>query len=278
MTVTLLAGGVSPSFAHEVGAPFSGAIIDPLALHHAHIENEQRVNFFVLRGMKAPNGGKRNGFESELELGWSNSRFNFGVEALIPFVSRPSPEDSSRVYSIGDIELRPVKYAIVSQPGFVVSVATGLTLPTGDRQEGTSRGSTTLTQYLFIDKAIGNWYAGLNLAADTRFRGERGSGGEYGAVLSYSFIESTGASALAPTRPAQRIVFSPSFEWIRSRRWSGPDAGESITTWLPGLTAWWPNSGWQIRAGISMPRSGPREANRTILFQIGNHLNWDDVF
>ena len=29
-------------YAHEAGAPFSGAIIDPFSLHHAHIENEQR--------------------------------------------------------------------------------------------------------------------------------------------------------------------------------------------------------------------------------------------
>ena len=27
--------------AHEPGAPFSGAILDPLELHHAHIENDE---------------------------------------------------------------------------------------------------------------------------------------------------------------------------------------------------------------------------------------------
>lgn len=43
----------APGFleAHEEGAPFSGVIIDPPFLHHAHIENEQRLNFFALQGV-----------------------------------------------------------------------------------------------------------------------------------------------------------------------------------------------------------------------------------
>ena len=30
--------------AHEAGAPFSGAFPEPIILHHAHIEDEQRIN------------------------------------------------------------------------------------------------------------------------------------------------------------------------------------------------------------------------------------------
>jgi hypothetical protein len=37
-------------FAHEEGAQFSGAIIEPLKVHHAHIEDEQKFNFFFLDG------------------------------------------------------------------------------------------------------------------------------------------------------------------------------------------------------------------------------------
>ena len=36
------------AFGHQEGAPFSGAIIDPLAAHHAYIENEQRINFSLV--------------------------------------------------------------------------------------------------------------------------------------------------------------------------------------------------------------------------------------
>jgi hypothetical protein len=32
--------GATPGHAHERGAPFSSAIIDPVVTHHAHIENE----------------------------------------------------------------------------------------------------------------------------------------------------------------------------------------------------------------------------------------------
>jgi len=56
--------------AHEPGAPFSGAILDPLEPHHAHIENEERVNTFASRA-REPNGGASWTFASELELSWS---------------------------------------------------------------------------------------------------------------------------------------------------------------------------------------------------------------
>jgi hypothetical protein len=90
--------------AHEAGAPFSGAIIDPLTLHHAHIENEQRLNLFALRKVDGLNNPKRNAFESELELGWSNDKFNFGMEAFVPYRNIPSADGQSREIGIGDID------------------------------------------------------------------------------------------------------------------------------------------------------------------------------
>ena len=65
--------------AHEEGAPFSGAIIEPLVNHHAHIENEQRLNSFSLNGMVDEDGNKRSGFVQSLELAYSNPTFNRGA-------------------------------------------------------------------------------------------------------------------------------------------------------------------------------------------------------
>lgn len=123
-------------YVHEAGAPFSGVIIDPFSLHHAHIENEQRLNLFSLRGVDAGEGRKRSAFEGELEFAWSNDTFDFGFEAFIPFVSLPSPEGDGRTKGIGDVEIRPIKYALVNRPDFVLTTATALILPTGDRRPG----------------------------------------------------------------------------------------------------------------------------------------------
>ncbi|MBI2751895.1 MAG: hypothetical protein HYX46_00020 [Betaproteobacteria bacterium] len=277
LLAALLAAAPSAG-AHEAGAPFSAAIIDPLALHHAHIENEQRINFFALRRLKGFNDPKRNGFESELELGWANDKFTFGMEAFVPYRNIPSPDGAGRETGIGDIEIRPIKYAFISQPDFAMSTATGIGLPTGSRSRGLGSGNTTLTQYLFAEKAFGNLYTGFNVALDKRLRGERGSGTEYGAVIAYSFIRGTSVSGFVEPRPGQSLVVSASLEFIGSKRLSGEDRGEKATSILPGLTFWWPKSGWQIHAGVNIPRSGTREAGRTFLLQFGNHFNWEGLF
>ena len=256
-------GGAS---AHEAGAPFSAAIVDPLVLHHAHIEDEQRLNLFSVRRLRDGATSGRNAFETELELGWSNSRFDFGMEAFVPLARQPSPDGAGNVTGIGDIEVRPVKYALVNRPELVVSTALGIGLPTGDRARGLGNGNTTLTQYLFVDKAWGNWYGGLNLSLDRRVRGEEGSGYGYGIVASYSFL-----AAGVP-------VVSPSLELIGSRRWSGPDAGERGVSRVLGITLWWPRSGWQFHLGMQTAVSGASEADRTYLLQLGNHQDWDRLF
>ena len=258
--------------AHEEGAPFSGAIIDPLALHHAHIENEQRINLFALRGVSGFSNPRRHAGEAELEVAWSNEKFDFGVEAFLPFRSVPFGE--GRQSGIGDADVR-IKYAFVNRPDFVLSAATALGLPTGERSRGLGSGNVTLTQYLFLDKAFGNVYVGLNAGWDTRVHGERGSGAEYGAVVAYSFIKGVPLGGFAEPQPGQRLVTSLSLEFLHGRRFSGEDAGERTTSILPGVHFWWPKSGWQIRVGVSIPKSGAREAERTFLLQIGNHLNWE---
>lgn len=275
--VTLLVS-VCSAHAHEAGAPFSGAIIDPIALHHAHIESEQRLNLFALRSVQGFANPKRNAFQSEFELAWSNDKFNFGAEAFVTFQNIPSPDGQGRQIGIGDMEIRPIKWAFVNRPDFVISTATGIGLPTGNQERGLGNGNTTLTQYLFLDKAFGNWYLGLNFAADTRLKGESGSGVEYGAVVSYSFINGAATSGLADPFPQQSLVISPSLELISSKRLSGLDSAEKSTSLLPGLTLWWPQSGWQLHAGVNIPQSGNREADRIYVLQIGNHFNWEDLF
>ena len=264
----------SPVLAHEEGAPFSGAIIEPLVLHHAHIENEQRVNLSLLRRLEGFAGSARSGLDAEIELGWSNERFDFGMEAFIPFSRRPGPGGAGNDAGLGDIELRPLKYALVNRPEFILTTATALTLPTGDERRGLGSGNTVLAQHLFLDKAIGNWYGGLNAGFESRVGGDSGSGIEYGAVLAYSFIEGTVASGIAAARPAQAWVLSMSLEMVREKRLSGADRGESASSLIPGIVFWRPASGWQLRAGVSIPRSTEREAERSILVQVSNHFDW----
>jgi len=260
-----VAAAAGPLAAHQEGSPFSGALIDPLVLHHAHIENEQRVNFSFLRGVQGVER-RRNALEAELELAWASSRFDFGMEAFVPFARLPSPEGPGSEAGIGDVELRPVKYAFLNRPDLVVSTAVGIALPTGDRARGLGSGNTTWSQYLFVDKAWGRWFAGLNFSVDKVIGGGSGSGYGYGAVASYTFLRDG-----AP-------VLSPSVEWIGSRRWSGPHAGERSVSRVLGMTLWWPQSGWQLHLGLQTPVSGAQEADRTFLIQLGNHRDWRAFF
>lgn len=260
--------------AHETGAPFSGAMIEPLVLHHAHLEDEQRLNLFALRKLREPETPQRHAYESELELAWANSDFTFGMEVFVPFVSWPAPE-GGRHLSVGDIELRPIKYALVNRPDLVISTATAIGLPTGDKAKQPESGNGSIAQHLFVDKAIGNWYFGGNVGIERRVHGERGTEVGYGLVLAYSFIGGTAAGGLAAARPAQRLVVSPSLELIGGKAWRGETTGERSLSALPGVALWWPKSGVQVRAGVQVPLSGPREAARTFLLQIGAHRNWD---
>jgi hypothetical protein len=260
--------------AHEEGAPFSGAIIDPPILHHAHIENEQRINFFVMRGVRDGAGRKRTGYEGELELAYGSKNFRYGFEVFAPFSSLPDPDGSGRETGIGDIEVRPLKYALLMKPDFVLSTATAVGLPTGSESRGLGSGNTALSQLLFADKAFGNWGAMANLGIGGNVAGEKESWFEYGVGLSYSFIRGVRFGDIAPSRPEQRWVLQPSVEFVGERVLQGDEAGENSTSLIPGLTLWHTRSGWQLRAGVLIPTSGPREADHVFLIQIGNHLNW----
>ena len=270
--------GANPAAAHEVGAPFSGAIIDPLVLHHAHIENEQRVNFFLLRGLEGRRGRKRSGLEAEVEVGWASKNFKFGGEMFLPISSLPGPNGDGRVVGIGDLEIRPIKYAFVNRPDLVMTTATAIGLPTGSRRRGLGEGNTELAQLLFVDKAVGNWFVGLNVEPHMTVSGEKESGIEYGVVLAYSFIKGTRGRGLAAPLPEQRWVISPSLEFVAESGFRGESAGRTSTMFIPGISFWHTRSGWQIHAGVMLPASGERDFDRTFLFQVGNHLNWGSLF
>ena len=264
--------------AHEEGAPFSGAIIDPPILHHAHIENEQRLNFFALRGVRDANGRKRTAYETELELAYGSPNFKYGFEVFVPFANQPAPVGDGRVTGIGDMEVRPLKYALLMKPDFVLSTASGFGLPTGSRADGLGEGNTSFTQYLFVDKAQGNWAVLANLGVGTNLRGEEDTWFDYGAGLSYSFIRDVKFGDVAPARPSQNWVVTPSVELVGEHSFRGSIVGRHTTSLAPGLSFWHVRSGWQIRLGVQVPVAGEREADSVFLFQIGNHLNWGALF
>lgn len=264
--------------AHEEGAPFSGAIIDPPILHHAHIENEQRLNFFALRGVRDAAGEKRAAYETELELAYGSPNFRYGFEVFVPFANQPAADGDGRVTGIGDMEVRPLKYALLMKPDFVISTASGFGLPTGSRKDGLGEDNTSFTQYLFMDKAQGNWSVLVNLGLGTNLRGDEDTWFEYGAGLSYSFIRDVKFADVAPARPPQSWVMTPSVELVGEHSFRGSVVGRHTTSIAPGLSFWHVHSGWQIRLGVQVPVAGEREADSVFLLQVGNHLNWKRLF
>ena len=66
--------------AHEAGAPFSGAFPEPLLLHHAHIEDEQRINLTRFENFRTGRGEEAAlSAEMELAFTWTDD-FRFGSE------------------------------------------------------------------------------------------------------------------------------------------------------------------------------------------------------
>lgn len=264
--------------AHEEGAPFSGAIIDPIILHHAHIENEQRLNFFALNGVLDANGTKHTGYESEFELAFGSPGYKYGFELFLPVENLAALDGRGRVTGLGDIEIRPLKYALVMKPDFVISTASGFGLPTGSRSDGLGSGNTTFTQYLFGDKAVGNWSLNVNLGLGADLHGEHNGWLEYGVGLAYSFIRGVRFGEVAPARPAQKWVIAPSLELVGEHSFHEINLGRHTTSLAPGLSLWHVRSGWQIRVGAQLPVAGSREADSVFTIQVGNHLNWRTLF
>jgi len=260
--------------AHEVGAPFSSAFIEPILLHHAHIEDEQRINFIGLKDLRTDEKDV-NAFSSSLELAvtWVED-FSFGSEIFIPFSNTGT---SNNHYGLGDIELQPIKYAFWNEPERVATGAFSLTLPTGAESRGLGGEQTTLAGKLFVDQAYRNWYLGINTEYAASVSGPTFSAFEIATALGYTFIRETG-EGIAPARPNQPLVLSLMLEWVSESVLTGTEEGEHVMTLLPGFQLWHPESDWQIRMGVGLPISSDRENDVASHLQVGNHFDWGHFF
>lgn len=129
----LIGLGVMEAKAHEAGAQFSGAIPEPILLHHAHIEDEQKLNFVKLKDFRR-NKKKEAALFGTLELAvtWLDD-FRFGSEIFIPFSNTGT---SHNKFGLGDIEIQAIKYAFLNKPETIVMGAFSLILTTGDESKG----------------------------------------------------------------------------------------------------------------------------------------------
>lgn len=261
-----------PLLAHQEGASFSGAIIDPLEVHHAHIEDEQRLNLFFIRGRPDPAGGTRDLFAQSLELAVTfGDDFRSGMEIIIPYLETLDAQDRG----LGDIEFQPYKYSFIIRPDEIFTGVLAFRLPTGDESRGLGDGQTLFEPHLFYDRAWGNWYLGLNVALSQALSDRGTTELEHGVVLSYSFIdEPPDKAGIAPTVPAQSLVPAVSIEFVGETGIRGEIRGERDWAVIPGLNLWQPESGWTFRLGARIPVTDDRDSDVTYLVQVGNHLDW----
>lgn len=277
--VILLGGALltpAISSAHQEGAPFSGAIIEPLKAHHAHIEDEQRLNFSALREFHSEEGlEKRSAFSNSLELAGSwGKTFRLGSEVFIPFSNLG---DEKGRYGIGDVEFWPLKYAFINRPEQIWTGVLAFTLPTGSKSEGLGEGKTMIGPHFFLDHTFRNWFFGYNMEYAAAVSGDPGAEFESAAVVSYSFIRDT-ANGMAPSKPNQKLVPALSMELLSESALSGAEKGENEVSVLPGIHLWSPASGWGLRVGVDVPVSKGKKNDFTVLFQFGNHFAWGKIF
>lgn len=264
----------APIFAHEEGAPFSGAIIEPLVTHHAHIEDEQKVNLeFVDQEEVEIKGEERESdvFRQELELAWASPNFRWGGEIKLPF-SNAGEDDGERRYGPGDLEIWFPKYAWVNKPERILTTLFAVHVPTGSESQGLGEGKTLLEEKIFLDQAYRNWFVGINLESSTAVSGEFGTRLEYSGVLSYSFIRET--ERVAAAAPNQKLVVAPLFEVAGEVGLGGDDRGKNPVSLVYGLYLWHPGSGWSVRVGHRFSVAGDREEEQALLVQLGNHFSW----
>lgn len=261
--------------AHEAGAPFSGAFPEPILVHHAHIEDEQRINLVRFENFRTGNGNEETAVSSSLELAFSwTEEFNLGSEIFIPFSNTGNSNDP---FGLGDIEIQPVKIAFVNEPETVLTGVFSVTLPTGDESRGLGGVQTALGGNLFLDQAYRNWYLGINLEYEASVSGPASSEFEIATALTYSFIGATG-KGMAPAKPNQPLVLTLMLELISESVLSGEEEGENIITLLPGAQLWHLESGWQVRLGVGFPLTTDRENDFAVYFQFGNHFDWGRIF
>lgn len=124
---------------------------------------------------------------------------------------------------------------------------------------------------VFVDRARGRWFWGLNVEGALGFSGDEAEI-EIAAVGAYSFIDATSAG-LSSSTPGQSFVPALTLEVVSESAVKGPDTGTAVQL-IPGLSIWNPRSGWTVGFGFSLPATNRREADRAFLFRISNHLGW----
>jgi len=260
------------TFGHEEGAPFSGAISEPIKVHHAHIENEQSISFSFYDDFEKEEGDqKRSAMEASVEFGvaW-NKAFNLGSEISIPLSDLGTDENR---YGLGDIELLPIKYAFLNQPETILTGAMSISLPTGDKTHGFGEEQTKLGALLFFDQAWRNWFFGANAEFESAVSGPTETEVELAFAISYSYIEETG-QGIAPSKPRQSIVPVLTLELISENVLSGLEKENDTLSILPSLQIWNPASGWQAALGAELPLSTYRNNDFKIHFKLRNHFDW----
>ncbi len=258
--------------AHEQGAPFSDAIADPLVLHHAHIENEERINLFMLNRVQEAEVPGRQGYVAELELAYALPNHRYGFEVFIPIINLPARQGQGRVTGLADVLLRPLKLALFMQPDLVIATATEVRLPTGSQRDG--NGNFALEQMLFADIAQGNWNVGINLGVGNEFDQSHSVPVEYGGLLGYSFISGTEFTEIAHVDYSQTWVPTLSVELVGEHALNRASTERDLLALVPGVALWHVHTGWQFRLGIEASVVGRPEAASTVLLQVGNHLKW----
>ena len=261
--------------AHQDSAPFSGAISELIKVHHAHIEDEQSINFsFYDDFQKEEDSEKRPAFETTLEFGiaWADD-FSFGSEFSIPFSDTGTNDNQ---YELGDIEIMPIKYAFLNQPETVLTGGISIGLPTGDGKKGFGEEQTKLGAVLFFDKSWRNWFFGANAEYESVISGPVETEVEFAFALSYSFIEGTG-HGIAPSKPDQSFVPVISLEIISESILSGLEKENNTFTILPSVHLWNPASGWQASLGGEVPLSSYKANDFQIHFKLKNHFDWSHL-
>jgi hypothetical protein len=256
--------------AHEAGAPFSGAIPEPILLHHAHIEDEQKINFAHFKNFQTERGEETTlSAQMELAFTWSDD-FRLGSEIFIPFSNTGVSNDQ---FGIGDLEIQPIKYAFLNLPETVLTGALSVALPTGDKSRGLGGKQTAIGGKLFLDQAYRNWYLGVNVEYEASVSGPTSSDLGFAMALSYSFIDETG-EGVAPTVPHQTLVPALMLELVSESVLTGMEKGQDIISLTPGLQIWHPASDWNFRVGMGLPLSSNRESDLAVYVQFGNHFDW----
>lgn len=266
----------SPSMAHEEGAPFSGAMVDPIVQHHAHIESEERVNLAMVRTPSRGNGPGVCEAEGEAELAWGAPGHTFGFEIFLPVGLAIADGGSRPTLGSRDIEVRPLKLALYTTSEVAISTATGLILPISSGGSGTGGRGVAARQLLLVDVAAGRWFWGVNLGGVGNLSGARGGQAEVGFIWAYSFIDGEHDGGRVPSVPHQFLVVSPMLEGMVGAQWADGVPLSRYLSLLAGGSFWFPGSGWQIRSGVQASGVAVTGVPDAWVFhlQVGNHIPW----